>query len=339
MRREQVPMSRLKVVLLLGAVAVLAVGFYWWWRHQMLYPSSDDAYLQAHIFTVTPQVSGTISEIDLVNNQHVTAGDVLLRIDDQALRLAVDQARAQLTIAQQNADSATQNVAAAQAQLEAAQSPLTESTTELTRSEQLLSTGVVTNAVVDQLRAAQQQATAQLSASRATLAAAQAQAGSGAMLTAGVEVAQAALGQAQVELDHATVTAPASGWVANLSLRPNQAVTAGVPLFSVVEDEEWWVDANFKETDLERVRPGQPATISVDMYPGVRLSGEVEGIGAGSGATFSLLPPENATGNWVKVTQRFPVRIRLTEETADPAMQLRVGASVTVTIDTTGEER
>ncbi|MHB2267131.1 HlyD family secretion protein [Aliihoeflea sp. PC F10.4] len=332
-------MSRLKVVLLLGAVVLLAVGFYWWWRHQTLYPSSDDAYLQAHIFTVTPQVSGTISEIDLVNNQHVTAGDILLRIDDQALRLAVDQARAQLTIAQQNADSATQNVAAAQAQVEAAQSSLTESTTELTRSEQLLSTGVVTNAVVDQLRAAQQQATAQLSASRATLAAAQAQAGSGAMLTAGVEVAQAALGQAQVELDHATVTAPASGWVANLSLRPNQAVTAGVPLFSVVEDEEWWVDANFKETDLERVRPGQPATISVDMYPGVRLSGEVESIGAGSGATFSLLPPENATGNWVKVTQRFPVRIRLTEETADPAMQLRVGASVTVTIDTTGEER
>ncbi len=332
-------MSRLKVVLLLVAIGILAAGFYWWWRHQTLYPSSDDAYLQAHIFTVTPQVSGTISQIDLVNNQRVTAGDVLLRIDDTALRLAVDQARAQLTIAKQNADSASQNVAAAQAQVEAAQSGLTESNTELARNEQLLATGVVTNAVVDQLRTAQQQATAQLSAARATLAAAQSQAGSGAMLTAGVEVAQAALGQAQFELDHAIITAPASGWVANLSLRPNQAVMAGLPLFSVVEDEVWWIDANFKETDLDRVRPGQSANVSVDMYPGVELAGEVESIGAGSGATFSLLPPQNATGNWVKVTQRFPVRIRLTEETTDPAMQLRVGASVTVTIDTTEDAR
>jgi membrane fusion protein (multidrug efflux system) len=110
-------------------------------------------------------------------------------------------------------------------------------------------------------------------------------------------------------------------------------VQAGTPAFAIVEDGHWWVDANFKETDLGRIKPGQKATISLDMYSGLTLDGEVESISAGSGATFSVLPPENATGNWVKVTQRFPVRVRITSA-PDPNKPLRLGASATVTIDT-----
>jgi membrane fusion protein (multidrug efflux system) len=130
------------------------------------------------------------------------------------------------------------------------------------------------------------------------------------------------------------VTAPASGWVTNVSLRPGAIVQAGTPAFAIVEDGDWWVDANFKETDLGRIKPGQTAAIRLDMYPGLTLDGVVESISAGSGATFSVLPPENATGNWVKVTQRFPIRIKITNA-PNPDKPLRLGASASVTIDTT----
>jgi membrane fusion protein (multidrug efflux system) len=130
------------------------------------------------------------------------------------------------------------------------------------------------------------------------------------------------------------VTAPAGGWVTNASLRPGAIVQAGTPAFAIVEDGDWWVDANFKETDLGRIKPGQKASIRLDMYPGLTLDGVVESISAGSGATFSVLPPENATGNWVKVTQRFPIRIKITSAPS-PDKPLRLGSSATVTIDTT----
>ena len=116
-------------------------------------------------------------------------------------------------------------------------------------------------------------------------------------------------------------------------------VASGAPLFSLVEDGAWWVSANFKETDLQRIRPGQPVALAVDMYPGTTLTGTVQSLGAGSGAVFSLLPAQNATGNWVKVTQRFPVRIRIDKKPGDPALQLRVGASTTATVDTSAMDR
>ena len=130
------------------------------------------------------------------------------------------------------------------------------------------------------------------------------------------------------------MTAPASGWISKMSLRPGGIVQAGTPTLAMVEDSSWWVDANFRETDLGRIKPGQPATIKLDMYPGVTLEGVVESISAGSGASFSVLTPENATGNWVKVTQRFPIRIKITSA-PDPDRPLRLGATATVKIDTT----
>ena len=130
-----------------------------------------------------------------------------------------------------------------------------------------------------------------------------------------------------------------AGWVERLDVSTTgEMVQAGQPLFAIIEANRWWVDANFKETDLARIKPGQKATIRLDMYPGTTLDGVVESISAGSGATFSVLPPENATGNWVKVTQRFPVRIKITSSPA-PDKPLRMGASATVTIDTTEGQR
>jgi membrane fusion protein (multidrug efflux system) len=152
--------------------------------------------------------------------------------------------------------------------------------------------------------------------------------------TVQLRAASAQLDKATHERVRTHVTAPGSGWVTNSNLRPGSIVQAGTPAFALIEDGHWWVDANFKETDLARIKPGQPATIRLDMYSGTKLDGVVEAISAGSGASFSVLPPENATGNWVKVTQRFPVRIRITG-TPDPDKPLRVGASADVSIDTT----
>jgi membrane fusion protein (multidrug efflux system) len=197
----------------------------------------------------------------------------------------------------------------------------------------LFERGDAAQARLDDAQSSRDQARARVSQAAAALAAARKQAGTPGTDNATVRAAQAALQQARIALAHATITAPVAGWVANLSLRPGDVVSPGQPLFSLVEDGPWWVDANFRETDLARIRPGQPVSVVVDMYPGLTMQGEVTVIGAGAGAVFSLLPPQNATGNWVKVTQRFPIRIALTPPD-DPAMQLRVGASATATVDT-----
>ncbi len=149
--------------------------------------------------------------------------------------------------------------------------------------------------------------------------------------TAKAELAKAALAQANLNLTYTNVTAPTSGWVTNVSLRTGDIVTENQALFALISDEEFWVDANFKETEMAAIKPKQTAIIVTDLYPNHRFTGVVESISGSSGAAFSLLPPQNATGNWVKVTQRVPVRVRVL--TPDTALPLRVGTSATVTIN------
>lgn len=328
-------MSRLKLFLLLASVAALIAGLFFWWRHQERYPSSDDAYLRANILTIAPQIGGAVSEVAVVENQHVDRNAVLLRIDQTDRKLSFDAAMAQVELASHAAKSVGDNVAAAAAQLAGARASLVNADSELARDQQLLKSALVARALVDQAVAQRNEAAAQVAAAQANLAAARSTAGKRGDDNANVRAATAQLKLAARNLGYAEVIAPAAGWIANLSLRPGQVVAAGQPLFSLVEDGAWWVEANFKETDLQRIRPGQSATIAIDMYPNVSLHGTVESIGAGSGSVFALLPPENATGNWVKVTQRFPVRIRIPEQSSDRSEQLRVGASVTATVDTT----
>jgi membrane fusion protein (multidrug efflux system) len=150
-----------------------------------------------------------------------------------------------------------------------------------------------------------------------------------------VPEAQAAVEQARAALEAATVKAPIDGVVGSVTVRPGAIVRAGVPLFPIVDESKWWVDANFKETDLTRIHPGQKATVSVDMYPGREFTGVVEALSPASTTAFSLLPSQNASGNWIKLTQRFPVRVSLTLNRDDPPM--RLGASANVTVDTSDE--
>lgn len=318
-------------LLLAGLVVVLiAAGLWGYWKYGELYPSTEDAYLKANVIDIAAQTTGTVTKVDVVENQHVKAGDPLFEIDAALYRDAVTQAQAKVESDKQAQKSYKQKVAAAEGGVASAQSAKTTADAQLKRVQKLFDDGHVSQATLDDTRSAAAQAAAALDSAQAQLQAARAaMEGNNDALTA----SEAQLSTARTNLARTRVAAPVDGWVSNLTLRKGSAVTAYAPLFAIVEDNDWWVDANFKETDLPRIKPGLPVTISVDMLPDATLKGHVASIGYGSGSTFSLLPAENASGNWVKVTQRFPVRIHL-----DPTEQpLRVGASSTVTIDTTAK--
>jgi membrane fusion protein (multidrug efflux system) len=320
-------MQRIRLFIVLAVVVAGAVGLWFYWQYSAKYPSTADAYVGANIVSIAPQLSGQIASVAVREGSHVRAGDELFTLNSEAYQNAKTQAQANLSAlnsavpaAQHQVDAATASVTSAQAALSAAQAQFDRDTT-------LQSKGDVAISVVQNSRAALAQAQAAVDSARAGLASAQAQ-----LIDTQNQIAsaRAQLATAELDLSYATVTAPADGIVANLGLRQGAAVAAFQPLFALVETGEWWVDANFKETDLPRIRPGQPASVAVDLLPGQTLKGTVETISPGSGSTFALLPAENASGNWVKVTQRFAVRIRL-EDAPDT---LHVGASATVTVDT-----
>ena len=324
----------LKIVLAVVAVAAVAFGLWRYWGYAAAHPSTDDAYLSAGVLDVAAQVGGRVETVAVAENQRVAAGDVLFTLERADYEAQLDIARATLEQADQSTGVNDANVAAAEARLAEASAALSDAETVYARQERLFALGDVAQAALDTATTARDRARSARAAAEAAVAAARAPVATPDGVTAARRTAEAQVALAELDLARTEVTAPADGWIANVSLRPGQYVAPGQPLFALVEDGAWWVDANFKETDLGSIRPGQPAEVSVDMYPGLTLRGTVESLGAGSGASFSLLPAQNASGNWVKVTQRFPVRIALSEAPADPAMRLRVGASTTVTVDT-----
>ncbi len=322
-------MKSFKAIAAAGILVTIAVGLFLFWRHEERYPSTKDAYIGANIIYVAAQVTGQVSDVAVVENQPVNAGDLLFSIDPTQFQASVDQAKANLDSAIQQADSFSNQITAAQAAVESANSFYETAQSNLERARALFSDGDLAQASLDQTTSEFAQASARLTTSRSELSALQ----SGlAARQDNVLSSQAALEIAQADLIWTKVYAAADGWIANLTLRPGSSVSANAPQFSIVESSDWWVDANFKETSLPRIRPGQPVTVQVDMLPDTTLTGKVASIGRGSGDTFSLLPSENSSGNWVKVTRRFPVRIEL-----DPTdAPLRVGGSSKVTVDTTG---
>lgn len=328
-------MRTFRLLVILVLVGGIGAGLWLYWDYEALHPSTDDAQVQANIVSIAAQVGGPVVSVEVTENAPVKEGDVMFVLDPAPYRAALEQAEAQLQIASQTTGASTAQVSAAEASIQQAQAALTDAEANLGRQKKLFVAQDVAKAAVDAAQSTRDQAAAALGAAKANAEAARSTRGPLGANPAAIRQAQAAVDVAKLNLDHATVRAPASGWIANLSLRPGSVVAAGQPLFSIVDDTEWWVDANFKETDLSRIRPGQPVIVDIDMYPGVEIRGTVETLGPGSGAAFSLLPAQNATGNYVKVVQRFPVRIKLTERPTDPAHQLRVGASVEAVVDTT----
>lgn len=321
--------------LVLLLVLVIAGFFaYRYWRHSQLFLSTDDAYVGANTVQVSAQVSGPVTRVYVQNNQHVKAGEPLFDIDPTPFQLAVNKAQAQLALAEQGVAQQQAAIAAARAQVAQRQAELQNAEDNYHRTEALVAQNFMS-------RAAGVTARTQVATAQASVAAAQAQVqqavsalGASGAQNAQVQAARNALNQAKLDLAHTHVTASTAGVVANLSLRPGNVVQPGAPLFALIASNEYWVDANYKETELNRIHPGQKATIEVDMYPNHPFAGEVESVSGGAGTAFSLLPPQNATGNWVKVTQRVPVRVRINQP--DPRYPLRIGTTATVTINVKG---
>ena len=305
-----------------------------YWHHTEIYPSTDNAYTGADVVRVASQINGVVKHVYVQDDDKVASRDPLFDLDPTLYDAALRNARAQFDAAASAAGTAADALKAAADKLETKRVALEDAIGKYRDAKHAQKPD---QAPSDQLTAALKGWHDALQAfNDAEGEFAKAQDAKITVTTPTVQLRAAAAGLDKATHDRVQthVTAPAEGWVTNVSLRPGAVVQAGTPAFAIVEDGDWWVDANFKETDLGRIKPGQKATIHLDMYPGLTLEGAVESISAGSGATFSVLPPENATGNWVKVTQRFPIRIKITSA-PNPDKPLRMGSSASVTIDTT----
>jgi membrane fusion protein (multidrug efflux system) len=323
-------------IALLVLLAVTIGGVLLYWRHTELYPSTDNAYTGANVVRVAAQINGVVMDVYVRDDDKVASGDPLFDLEPALYEAALRNARAQFDAASAAAGTAADALKAAADKLETARAGLEDAIGKYRQAKDAQKPGEPTSDGLTAALKGWHDALQAFDGAESEYQKAQDAKLTITTPTTQLRAAAAGLDKATHDLVQTHVVAPASGWVTNASLRPGAIVQAGTPVFALVEEGHWWVDANFKETDLGRIKPGQPAAIRLDMYPGLSLDGVVESISAGSGATFSVLPPENATGNWVKVTQRFPVRIKITRA-PDPDKPLRVGASAMVSIDTTGQ--
>ena len=298
------------------------------------YVSTDNAYIQQDTISISPDVSGRIVQVNVRENQRVKAGDILFVIDPEPYKLALAQADAALATARVQVATLSTDTGGANADVASANADIRLAQATYDRQATLMKQGFTTRAAFD--AAAQQVAAAKarLANAQASVAKAQVQVGSGVAgsgVPAAVAVAMAERDKALLNLNRTVVRAPKDGIISQTSrLQVGNITPSGVPALSLVTQFPW-VTANFKETDLANMRVGQPAELTFDAYPGVKVCGQVQSIGAETGSASSILPAQNATGNWVKVTQRVPVRIAITCKT-DRA--LIAGLSTDVSIDT-----
>jgi membrane fusion protein, multidrug efflux system len=317
------------VIAVVVLLVLLGIGIHYW-RLSQLYVSTDNAYVNADRIEIAAQVSGPVTRIWVQDQQAVKRGDVLLEIDPQPYRLAVDAAEAQLELSYQSSSQDRAAVAAATATVSQRSAELRNAQSTEQRALELTKQKLISKQSAETASTEAQTAAAAVRAAQANLEQATSALGKAGAQNAAVRAAAAKLAQANLDLSHTRVTAPANGLIANFELRPGSMVQSGVPIFTVIGDTEFWVDANFKETELRRIEKGQKAKIVVDMYKDHEFQGIVQSLSGGAGQAFSLLPAQNATGNWVKVTQRVPVRVRLLDPVA--SLPLRIGTTATVHI-------
>ncbi len=302
------------------ALTVLGVRKWWFGRSHV---STDNAQVDGHIVPVLGKVGGYVAEVRVDENQAVKAGDTLVVLDDRDFRARLAQTDADLAALLATVSSRTR-VGQADAAVAQAQANALKATADLARIEPLAAQNVVSQQQLDAARAAATAAAAQLASAQAALVGADAR----------VAAARASRDQAALQLSYTRIITPSAGVVSKKAVELGQLVQPGQPLMTVVPLEDVWVTANLKETETADVTPGDSADITVDAYKGQHFCGHVESLSPATGAKFSLLPPDNATGNFTKVVQRIPVRIRLDCTTMNPAHPLRPGMSVVATIKT-----
>jgi membrane fusion protein (multidrug efflux system) len=327
----------LRLLLMFALPVVIVIAGTGWYLASGRYVSTDDAYVQADTVAVSSDVAGRVVGIDVTDNQHVTAGQVLIRLDQRPFRTAVEQAKAQLANARLQVEGLRASYRQRQAELASAQDTLNYQQREFDRQQKLLSGGVTSQATYDQARNRLATARQQVASVQEQLAAVVASLGGNPDIAAEdhpmVQQAQAQLDQAELNLSYTVIKAPADGIVTNVNKLPvGSYLNAATPAFSLVQTDHPWIEANYKETELTHMKVGDPATVTIDAYPGTTFKARVASLSPGTGSVFSVLPPQNATGNWVKVVQRLPVRIEV--DNLDPTQPLRAGMSVTAEVDT-----
>jgi membrane fusion protein (multidrug efflux system) len=321
-------------------LASAAGAAYLYWDYAAHFQSTDDAFVAARQFSIAPQVAGYVTAVAVTDNEHVAAGQVIARIDDRTYRAALEQAEAQVAAAQANVHNVDAQTDVQQAQINANQAQVNQAQANLElaqvtwgRDKPLVNQGWASaqqgtidvqnlkaqQAAVENAQAALKLAQRQMETLKAQRASAE----------ANVKQAEAQRDQAQLNLSYTTVVADQPGRVVSLSAAVGAYAPTGTALAMIVPDDIW-ITANFKETQLDQMRPGQPATIEIDAYPDRDIRGHIASVQPGSGTAFSLLPPENATGNYVKIVQRVPVKIILDNPPADVA--LGPGMSVVPTV-------
>ncbi|MHB1947097.1 MAG: HlyD family secretion protein [Gammaproteobacteria bacterium] len=330
--KKQGSSAHFKKRLIMISLILSTLFILWYWIYSQFHVSTDDAYVNADIVQIAPQVTGRVLKVYVDNNQFVKKGQPLFEIDSQPYEIAVDRAQAQLALARQNVSEKSAAVTASEALVAVRQAELSVAKSTAERTMKLVKRHVLSQQAGDNTTAAYQSAAAALDAAKANLDQARITLGKTTDDNEQVRLAKANLRDAELNLSYTHIVAPSDGIIANLSLRAGTIIAANQPLFALINNGEYWVDTNLKETDLKNIKPGQKADIHIDMYPGHRFKGVVVSISGGSGTAFSLLPPQNATGNWVKVTQRVPVRVRVVN--MDPQHPLRIGTSANVQIRT-----
>ncbi len=343
------PEKRKRRSLLLPVIALALLGGagwygYNWWTDGRFLVSTDDAYVEGDIAVISPKVSGYVARVNVVENQFVKAGDPLVTLDDGDYRLAFEMAEAAIESAHLAISRIDAQIVGAHASLEQAkaqqgalEAALRGSEITYKRAGELAAKSVGTTADLDNARMALEQARANLVAGRAAVSSAEANIG---LLQAqrneavnAVRTQELARDQAKRDLDFTILKAPYAGFVGNVAVQTGDLVSAGKRLASLVPLDELYIRANFKETQIGQLEPGSKVRVHVDAYEDRPIEGTVESIAPASGAVFSLLPPENATGNFTKVVQRVPVRISIPKEDLE-SQHLRAGLSVVVDVDT-----
>ena len=339
--------SRLRPIALavVGLAVVLGAGYYGydWWTVGRFMVSTDDAYVGADTSTLTSKIAGYVKAVPAPDNTRVKAGDPLVVLDDADYRNALDRAEAQVATGQATVARIGEQMVAgqaavksAEAQLASAKAAAENAVAQFGRVDTLAGNGFATAAARDTARAARDQANQAVAAAQAALAAARANvavvAAQKTEAERGLDQYRLARDMAQLNLDHTVIRAPFDGVVGNGAAQPGEFVQPGQRLLALVPLDAVYVDANFKETQLAEIRPGQTVTVTVDAYPDLKVEGRVASIAPASGSQFSLLPPDNATGNFTKIVQRVPVRIRLPADVAAEGL-VRPGMSVVADID------